>query len=209
MYKAKLSDFQPLKHNPNKHTERGQGMLETSIEQVGYLDSMVSSEDGVILSGNARQEIAGAKLGDNVIVIETDGTIPVIHKRTDLSSDSPQAKLAVVAANRVQEVSLEWDAEELTRLQEAMDLNEFFQQWELNMITESRASVDDFIGGLPAYEQEDIKPYKSLIMHFKTEADMVAFGELIQQTINERTRFLYYPKQANESYKPYRVLDES
>lgn len=135
-YRAKLSDFKQLDQNPNKHTERGQYALETSLHQVGYLDSMTASDDDVILSGNFRQEVSGQLFDGDVIVIETDGHTPVIHKRKDLKSDDPRARLATVAANRVQELSMEWDAEVLAALQmdEDIDLGQFFRDDELAAI---------------------------------------------------------------------------
>lgn len=112
-YRAKLSDFQPRLDNPNEHTERGMAMLEETMGEVGYLDSMVAANDNVLVSGHARAEKSFEQFGDEVIVVETDGKTPIVHKRIDIQSDDDIARRATLAANRVGEISVHWNAETL------------------------------------------------------------------------------------------------
>lgn len=146
-YRAKLSDFQQLGRNPNAHTERGQYMLEEGMKEVGYLDSMVASADNVLLSGNLRSEVAYEKFGDEVIVIETDGTIPIIHKRVDVASESDTAKHAVITANRVSEVSYEPDLEVLAEYGEDIDLKKWYFDYELEALLGEETELDLGLGG--------------------------------------------------------------
>lgn len=63
--------------------------------------------------------------------------------------------------------------------------------------------------GMPEFENNTVKIFHSLIIHFETETDMNDFAKLINQTINKVTRFIYYPKQIELNWLSYRVQDES
>lgn len=112
----KLSDLHPLKRNPNRHTQRGLRALDDSIRQDGYTEPMVAAADGTVLSGNARLERVADVLGLDVdpIIVESDGTRPVVHIRTDIpSEDAEIARRIAIRANRVAQIDLDWDVEQL------------------------------------------------------------------------------------------------
>ena len=112
MAKAKISDFRPQEHNANRHTQRGMGMLDKSMADNGFIGAMTSAADGGIFDGSARLEIAYGRFGEEVepIVIDADGTRPIIVRRTDIpSADDPRAKKLAIAANRIAQVDLDWD----------------------------------------------------------------------------------------------------
>jgi len=116
---AHIAQFKPLKQNPNKHTQRGLRALDDSIRQDGYTEPMVAAADGTVLSGNARLERVVDVLGLDVepIIVESDGTRPIIHVRTDISGeDTDMARRIAVRANRVGQIDLEWDIETLVGL---------------------------------------------------------------------------------------------
>ena len=108
-----LSEFRPQSINANLHTQRGEGMLETSMHDVGFVAPITVAADGEAFDGSSRLEKAAIVFGDVApLVIEHDGTRPVIIKRTDIPTAShPKAVKASVYANRVAEVSLDWDTE--------------------------------------------------------------------------------------------------
>lgn len=119
MAKRKLSDFKPLSRNPNRHSERGLYALEHSMERVGFVAPITAAADGTILDGNLRAEVVADKFPDDPIIVESDGTRPIIHIRTDITGeDDPRAKLAALYANRVGELSWTPDPEVLAALRE-------------------------------------------------------------------------------------------
>ncbi|MCL1937002.1 MAG: hypothetical protein FWF52_01225 [Candidatus Azobacteroides sp.] len=72
-------------NNFNLHTDEGMELLEKSIRKVGVIESITISSDEKIISGNARHEKISEVLGDaEPIIVETDGTKPIILKRTDI-----------------------------------------------------------------------------------------------------------------------------
>lgn len=121
-----LTDFRPLAQgrNPNLHTSQGLGQLDAAMDRHGYVAPMTASADGVVLDGNARLEKVATKFPDVApLVVEHDGTRPVIMVRTDIKdANDPLALDIIVSANRVAEVDLLYDSAVL-RAFEAEGLN--------------------------------------------------------------------------------------
>jgi len=101
--------FRPQRVNTNKHTERGMALLEKSIQKDGWIGAITVAADGETFDGSARLETVGAVMGESEpIVVDVDGTRPVILRRTDIESvDDPRAKRLAVAANAI--ASADWN----------------------------------------------------------------------------------------------------
>lgn len=156
VYQADLEkDFQEDPRNANKGTQRGNKMLETSIEQFGAARSIVADADGYIPAGNKTREALIAAGMNKAIVIETDGHTPIVVKRTDwhLKDKDNAARRYAYADNRVAEVDLEWDADALKAdMAEGVDLSSWFTADELTELT--YPNLDDDKAGDEADEAE-------------------------------------------------------
>lgn len=133
---AKISDYQPQKQNANKHSQRGLGLLQRSIQQDGFIGAMTAAADGEIIAGSARLETSAEVFGIDAepIIVETDGTRPIIVKRIDIESASdPRAMRLSIADNRIQQLDLVWDAEVLQELSalDEVDLGDWWKEKEL------------------------------------------------------------------------------
>ena len=106
-----MTDIRPQTKNANKHTQRGMTALESSIRQDGWIGAITVANDGETFDGSARIEVTGTHgMLDNAIIVETDGSRPVVVKRTDIpTADDERAKRLGIAANRVAELNLDWD----------------------------------------------------------------------------------------------------
>jgi hypothetical protein len=115
-----LSKFQPQRRNANRHTPRGLGMLETEMQASGFVAPMTAAKDGEVFDGSARLETAFTVFeGQDAIVLEHDGTRPIIMRRTDIATaDTPEAVRISVAANRIAAVDLDFDPELLAEIEE-------------------------------------------------------------------------------------------
>ena len=111
MATKKPANIRPQTNNANAHTLRGMGMLEGSIQRDGWIGAITVAADGETFDGSARVEVTAANgMLDDAIVVETDGTRPIVVKRTDIpSAADPRAKRLGVAANRVAELNLSWE----------------------------------------------------------------------------------------------------
>lgn len=64
--------------------------------------------------------------------------------------------------------------------------------------------------GMPAFAQEDLMPWKSMIVNFVSPEDLQAFAKLVGQTLTPRTRSIWYPKdKIKRQDKNTRYVDES
>jgi hypothetical protein len=137
---SKVADFKPATKNANKHSARGLGALAASIQGDGWIGAMTTAADGEMIAGSARLETSAQVFGVDAepIIIESDGTRPIIVKRTDIpdAADKRAVRLAL-ADNRVQELDLSWDVEVLAGLDAATldglwtadELSDLGQQW--------------------------------------------------------------------------------
>jgi len=67
-----------------------------------------------------------------------------------------------------------------------------------NLIDEKNPGQTEY-KDMPAFEQEDISAYKILKVHFRNQKDVDTFSKLINQNINENTRFIWHPKLERQS----------
>jgi site-specific DNA-methyltransferase (adenine-specific)/modification methylase len=130
----RLADLRPHPANPNRHTERGSGMMENSLRQCGFGDSLTVDKDGVVISGNQRLETLADIQMENPIVVQSDGSRPIVHQRTDLSIKDKRARMLSIYQNRVAELNLEWSPEILKSLAEDVDLGRFWTEKELTLL---------------------------------------------------------------------------
>ncbi len=141
---GKLSDIIPDANNANLGTQRGLGMLESSLRKHGAGRSILLDREGRVIAGNKTVEQAGQIGLDELIIVKTDGTqlVAVQREDLDLADDSTGARELAYADNRVGELDLAWNPETiLADLDSGVDLSGLFREDELKNIIE-QVSVD-------------------------------------------------------------------
>ena len=63
--------------------------------------------------------------------------------------------------------------------------------------------------GMPEYNQEDLTPWRSVIVHLATPGDLEAFAACIEQIVTRQTRSLWFPPAEIGHYANKRYIDES
>ncbi len=137
----RVKDFRPAKRNANRHTARGLGALQASIQTDGWIGAMTTAADGEMIAGSARVETAAQVFGVDAepIVVESDGTRPIVVVRRDIpTADDPRAVRLGQADNRVGQLDLDWDIEVLAGM-DAVDLEGLWTPDELSDLGEQRA----------------------------------------------------------------------
>ena len=194
-----LENFRPQVENANLHTPRGTGMLEKSIGKVGWFGAVTVAADGEAFDGSLRLETIATTLPDATpIVVDIDGHRPVILRRTDIpTANDPIAREASVLANRVAEVSLNWDIEVLESWQSdgAIELGDWFTdtemaEWDVDADTStSRFTPDDedvfaiSEGGTPlaiVLSSSEIKEWNIIKESIGASSDKAAFLKLMR-----------------------------
>jgi len=208
-----IRDLQTDKANANKGTDRGRQMVEASLRETGAGRSILADSDGRIIAGNKTLQ-AAAVMGMEIQVVETDGKRLVVLQRTDLDLDGDDGTARKMAYydNRASEVGLAWDAEQLAAdIAGGLDLGALFGEHEIDRIIGTvLEDIDPELlwQGMPEYNQKNKTAFQSIHLHFKTKEDVVEFAKLIEQTITESTRSIWYPQIEIERYADKRYAPE-
>ncbi len=147
--KIKLSSITPDDKNNNKHTAYGMDLLEKSVNKVGIIESITVSNDDKIISGNARHEVIGKNFEKEALVIETDGTQPIVIKRTDIESNTKEFYEASILANTTSKKNIDFDMEVIDSLAVEYDID--VVDLGVDIVNEEilEAEEDDFNGTPP------------------------------------------------------------
>ena len=145
--------IRPQRRNANRHTQRGMQALEQSIATDGWIGAITVAADGETFDGSARVEkTAENGMLDTAIVLDIDGTKPVILRRTDIpTATDPRAVRLGLAANRVASLNLEWEPDVLAEIADEIDVSDLFRADELAELTMSD-EVPEPGGGGDEYE---------------------------------------------------------
>ena len=197
---GKISELTPDRRNANKGTQAGLRALDQSLRQLGAGRSILIDKDGEIIAGNKTTERA-ADLGlEDVIIVQTDGTKLVAVQRTDLDLDTdPEARQLAYADNRIAELDLEWDYEQVDfDLEQGVDL-----EW---LAMGGEIDYDEHWQGMPEFETDNLTPVQTIKVNFSTVEDVYKFAELVNQKLTEDTRSIWYPEaeklsQTNKVYE--------
>lgn len=145
---ATIDGLRPQKRNANRHTPRGMSELERSIQQDGWIGAITVAADGETFDGSARIETAAATALDDAIIIESDGSRPVVVVRKDIpTADDARAVRLGLAANKIAADNLDWDPAVLAELAETMDLSGLFSDEELATALADAQQVEPGGGG--------------------------------------------------------------
>jgi len=194
-----LGDLIPDPQNVRQHNPRNLGMIERSIQEDGFGRPILLDSAMTILAGNATAEAAASAGLEDVQIIDSDGTKVIAIRRTDVAPGSTQAKRLGLADNRTAELST-WDPVGLASLNSEIDLAPFFYDPELAraLQIEPAFDADDEWKGMPEFDQDDQMPLKQVIINFRSEADVLAFAQLMEQNIQMTTRSVWYPAQPRQ-----------
>ena len=129
-----ISDLNLDEHNANRGTARGKKMLKHSLKTLGAGRSILVDKNLTAIGGNKTLEEAKRQGYKRVIVVPTDGETLVAVQRTDLTITDKKAQELAIADNRVSEIDLAWDPEELKRTD--ADLTQMFEPLELDRLLE-------------------------------------------------------------------------
>lgn len=60
---------------------------------------------------------------------------------------------------------------------------------------------------MPEFVHNDLRPLRTLFVHFKDEQDIKEFSKIINQKITSQTKFIWYPKEDARKLMNYRYID--
>lgn len=189
MSNVKITELTPDPSNANKGTQRGLKALDKSLRQYGAGRSILLDRDNRIIAGNKTAERAMDIGLEDVQIVDSDGTKLIAVRRTDLDLEDDGGKARALATydNRVGQLDLDWDLDNLSGVdQDVLD--------DLGLNFEAIDYAEAW-KGMPEFEQEDLGSFHAIKMHFANREDMDSFSALIGQKITDKTKAAWYPKQ--------------
>ena len=143
-----MQHLKPDEQNANLGTRRGRELLKRSLAELGAGRSILVDKEGQIIAGNKTFE-AAQEAGIKVRIIPAGRDELVAVQRDDLDLDDPtgEARRLAYLDNRVSEIDLVWDAEQLAEDVEAgMDLDSLgFMEAELRLLLEGAGIEEDIL----------------------------------------------------------------
>tara|TARA_R110000868_G_scaffold405259_1_gene684522 strand:+ start:967 stop:1587 length:621 start_codon:yes stop_codon:yes gene_type:complete len=191
--KVELKDINlitPYENNPRR--KRDIEKVAKSINEFGWQQPIVIDKNNVIIVGHSRYEAAKMLEYKSVPVVIADLT-------------PEKAKAYRIADNKTNEYS-SWDFtilhEEFSDLLKTnYDLDKLgFEKHELDSIISFKDSDNKWLDpekewqDMPEYAHEDLKPFRSIIVHFLNKEDLDRFCQAIIQDISKSAKYIYYPK---------------
>ena len=138
-----IHDLKPDGRNANKGTDRGKSLLADSLTTLGAGRSIVCDRNGKVIGGNKTLEQALA-LGLEITPVTTKGDRLVVVIREDLDLDTdPKARSLALADNRIAELDLDWDAEQVLADMETCELDGLWTEAESTLLASLAKEEDD------------------------------------------------------------------
>ena len=192
----KLSELIPWPRNPRQISKDQAKRLAQSFDEFGQVETIAIGPDSEVYNGHQRL---------NVLLDKHGGDYEVeVRVASRALSEKEREKLTVFLHKGA---AGDWDFDTLSEW-DVPDLIEWgFKAYELGI--PGANDPNEEWEGMPEFEQEDLSAYKSIIVHFDSPDNMANFSELVNQTITEKTKSIWYPKHERENLKAYRVTDES
>lgn len=219
-----LADLRPNPNNARTHPEDQVEQIAASIKEFGFTNPMLVDIDAgcTIVAGHGRRLAmmwllgAGAKIKLPSGKVLPKGVVPVI----DCSGwTEAQRRAYTLADNRLAETS-QWDEDllklELSFLSDAdfsLDLSGFTDADLSRLISGAEGEDTEGVAareweGMPEFAQGDKTAFRTIPVHFKNQAEVDAFAELIGQPITLKTRFIWSSGVEIETYADKRYASE-
>ena len=201
-----VSELIPYTKNPRKN--------DAAVERVANLIKEYGFKKPILVDGkNNKNEIIAGHTRLKAALLLGIEKVPVIFA-DDLSPE--QVKAFRIADNKSGEWA-EWDisllTEEISDLSETgfdIDLTGFSDIEVSNLLPDYNDNsspdhsiygggvpVNDPMGewnGMPEFNNPDAMGVKQIIVHFETWDDVREFAELVEQTVTEKTKYIWFPK---------------
>lgn len=132
--------------NVNEGTERGQELLENSMDQFGAGRSVLLDKDNRMIAGNHVLDAAVKKGIKKVILVDTEGEQLVAVRRKDIDLDSKKGREMALADNAISKANLSWNKDALKKAEEEFGVER--EEWgcekeQAELATESQAKKFD------------------------------------------------------------------
>ena len=198
--------LKPNPRNPREHPVEQLDRYEAVIRGNGWRRAVVvSSLSGFIVKGHGAYETAKRRGWD--VPIEIQKYSSAAEETRDLLADNQLSALAATDDDKLRELLNEIGETEIDLSGfSKVEMDQILQEIPIGVgKTDARAEW----AGMPECENDDLLPWRRLIINFASREHLASFAELIGQSITDKTRSVWFPPQEILSVKDISYIDES
>ncbi len=196
--RRRLRDLVPWEHNPREINKQEAERLGESLQEFGQIQTIAIGPDNEVYDGHQRKLVWSVlpQFGPDYEVDVRVSSRPLTERE--------RQKLVVYLHRGTTGY---WDWDELANSFEMDDLQDWgFSQHELGLDYGEPDDPNELWEGMPEFEQEN-QILRSITVHFQTLPDVEAFAELIDQSITDKTKYVWYPAVEDMDLKKVAVVD--
>lgn len=186
--------LKPHPENWRRHPPEQRAALERVLAAVGWAGALTARQldDGQLelTDGHLRRDVSADEL---VPVLVTD--LDEDEARTMLLATDPLAAMAQADVALLEALMAQADPDVLAGIEPTLSKlllsADGFQPAKVDAENEWR--------DMPEYAQEDLRPFRTIHVHFKNAEDVQQFSEKIGQPLGDRTGWIWFPPVAREA----------
>lgn len=177
------------------------------MQRFGWTNPILVDEQGEIIAGHGRV-LAAQLLTDSDVEGWTQAPVMIARDWSE------EERAAYRIADNKLPMNADWNmamlSEELLALDHAnfdMTLLGFNEAELANVLAPvGELNRDAEWRGMPEYSQEQQLAHRTLLVHFRNDADVAAFAELVGQRITDGAKYIWHPAAEIERVQDKRVL---
>lgn len=201
-YGVKPADqFLAHPQNARIHPKFQREAMRAALNTVGFVAPVLEAKSGYLVDGHER--IWQALQNDNALVPYVKLDIDENEEAFILATFDPLTALADYDKPLLKELLGNVDSDDIA-------IQQLLSQLAINEQIFPDVDWNEEWAGMPEFEQSEVKPHHSIIVHFESEMALIDFGALISQNVTTKTKYIYYPRQQKVMRKGrYLAVDEN
>ncbi len=208
--KVKVTDLTDAPWNHRSHPDAQAAALDGAIDELGFygFPDVFEAADGslVLIDGHLRKARLIARYGaESEIEVNVTDFDEAEAKKANLTKDP----LAAMAESNVSALDALYKEVEVANQPLKRMLADLAAQAGVYQVNQ-QSGVDDPLEhwrGMPEFEQADLTAWKTIHVHFKNREAYEEFSRLINQTLTDKTRSVWYPPAEIGRYADKRYAD--
>jgi hypothetical protein len=178
----RLGDLVPWPRNPRDIDTVQAERLRESLDEFDQPLPIAIGPDGEVYDGHQRLKAWIEERGPDFEV--------AVRVSSRALTEAEREKLTVMLHKGAVG---DWDWEELATWDAGKLVDWGFESWEIGASSKGD-DPNELWEGMPEFEQDDLSPYQSIKVHFASSKDRESFAALVNQTLTENTKSIWYPK---------------
>jgi hypothetical protein len=177
------------------HPRQQQDALAGVLSEVGWVqDVIVNRRSGHVIDGHLRVSLAISRQEPSVPVVYVD--LDEHEERLILATIDPLSAMAATDAEKLDELlrdvrtgdaDVQAMLEGLAARSGLLPPNDPVAEWQ----------------GMPAFEQPDAMPHRTIYVHFEDDEAVADFAQVIGQELTDKTKSVWHPEQKPQHHAQY------